>query len=233
MLWGMRPVEQHNAYGLAVDRIKRQILLSLLLPNERLPAERKLSVEMNISRVTLREALRVLETEGFVTVRRGTQGGTFVADEAQLNQIARRIIGRDPTVILRALEYRDINEAGAVRLGCARRTPTDLTRMWIGLDAMADARTATVLRRAENTFHIALAESSHNFFLAKGLEDALMAIFLPYDESVDYAAVTQRFESRLALMNAIAARDTSDAVRICEDILTTERMLVRRYAKAA
>lgn len=233
MLWGIRPVEQHNAYGLVVDRIKRQILLSLLLPDERLPAERKLSLEMNISRVTLREALRVLETEGFVTVRRGTQGGTFVADEPQLNQLARRIIGRDPTVILRALEFRDINEAGAVRLACARRTPTDLKRMRIGLDAMVEAQSAAVLRRAENTFHIALAEASHNVFLAKGLEDALVALFVPYDEATDRSTLDQRFEMRLALINAITARQPEEATRICELILVEERLLVRQYARAA
>ncbi|ATN37276.1 hypothetical protein ACO34A_26275 (plasmid) [Rhizobium sp. ACO-34A] len=233
MLWGIRPVEQHSAYGLVVERIKRRIQLSLLLPAERLPAERKLSIDMNISRVTLREALRVLETEGYVVVRRGTQGGTFVTDEAQLNQIARRIIGRDPTVILRALEYRDINEVGAVRLACVRRTPTDLKRMRIGLDAMVEAQSAAVLRQAENTFHIALAEASQNGFIAKGLEDALAALFVPYDEAIDRNALQTRFDARLALINAITDRNVEDAARICESILGAERQLVRQYAKAA
>lgn len=233
MLWGIRPVEQHSAYGLVVDRIKRQILLSLLLPDERLPAERKLSIDMNISRVTLREALRVLETEGFVTVRRGTQGGTFVSGETELNHIARRLIGRDPTLILRALEFRDINEAGAVRLACARRTPTDLARMRIGLDAMMDAQSAAVLRRAENTFHIALGEASHNGFIARGLEDALAALFVPYDDGVEPAALGMRFQARLALLDAITARKATEAVAICEDILATERLLVRQYSRAA
>jgi DNA-binding FadR family transcriptional regulator len=216
-----------------VDRIKRQVLLSLLLPDERLPAERKLSLEMNISRVTLREALRILETEGFVVVRRGTHGGTFVADEERLNEIARRIIGKDPAVILRALEYRDINEAGAVRLACTRRTPTDLRRMRIGLEAMGTAQSATFLRRAENTFHIALAEAAHNSFLAKGLEDALVALFVPYGDEIQGEERGLRFHARQALIDAIEARNSDKALQLCQNILTMERRLVRQYAKAA
>lgn len=233
MLWGIRPVEPHSAYGLVVDRIKRQIMLSLLLPDERLPAERKLSIDMNVSRVTLREALRVLETEGFVNVRRGTQGGTFVADEVRLNVIARQIIGRDPAAILRALEYRDINEIGAVRLACARRTPTDLKRMTIGLEAMVQATSPAMLRRAENTFHIALGEASHNNLISKGLEDALVAFFVPYSHAIVESDLRQRHEARGQLINAIAARSIDTAVSTSQQILVTERSLVRHYARAA
>ncbi|MEC8482530.1 MAG: GntR family transcriptional regulator, partial [Pseudomonadota bacterium] len=52
MLWGLRPVEQQAAYGLAVDRIKRQIHMGFIMPGERLPAERKLAEEVGLSRVT-------------------------------------------------------------------------------------------------------------------------------------------------------------------------------------
>lgn len=208
-------------------------MLSLLLPDERLPAERKLSIDMNVSRVTLREALRVLETEGFVTVRRGTAGGTFVAPELQLSVIARRIIGRDPTVILRALEYRDINEIGAARLACVRRTPTDIKRMTIGLEAMIEADTPANLRRAENTFHIALAESSHNTLISRGLEDALTSLFVPYGELIDPVEQQQRHDVRHQLIEAIAKRDQDLAVDIMRSILESERLVVRQFTKAA
>ena len=71
MLWGLRPVEPQATYGIAVDRLKRQIHSGLLLPAEKLPAERQLSDDFGISRVTLREALRVLETDRYIVVKRG------------------------------------------------------------------------------------------------------------------------------------------------------------------
>ena len=71
MLWGLRPLEPKATYGLAVDSLRRQIHSGLLLPEERLPAERQLSDSFGISRVTLREALRVLEESQYINVRRG------------------------------------------------------------------------------------------------------------------------------------------------------------------
>ena len=101
MLWGIKPVQQQAAYGLAVEGLRRQIQLGLLLPGERMPAERKLAEELNVSRVTLREALRILETEGYLTVRRGSQGGAFVANEETLRKITLRRIALDPALPMR------------------------------------------------------------------------------------------------------------------------------------
>ncbi|MFN4203351.1 MAG: FadR/GntR family transcriptional regulator, partial [Tabrizicola sp.] len=110
MLWGLKPVDAQAAYGIAVDRLKRQIHAGLLLPQEKLPAERQLSDDFGISRVTLREALRVLETDRYITVRRGATGGAFVTDADRLSEIARRRITREPAGAMRVLEFLCANE---------------------------------------------------------------------------------------------------------------------------
>lgn len=179
MLWGMKPVEQQAAYGLAVDKIKKLIHLGLLLPGERMPAERKLAEQISISRVTLREALRVLETEGYVTIRRGATGGAFVAEEVHLRKMAKHRISADPSAAMRVFEYRIVAEPLAARLAAIRRTPADLKRLDKTLLEIESASSPGELRRGETAFHLSIVQASANRFLLSSLEEALASLFLP------------------------------------------------------
>ena len=60
------------------DRIEKQITEGNLLSGERLPAERKLVAELQVSRSSVREALRILVQKDLVEIRRGAMGGAFV-----------------------------------------------------------------------------------------------------------------------------------------------------------
>ena len=61
-------------------RIKKQISTGALLPGEKLPAERDMTQRFRTSRVSVREAYRSLEELGLLTIRRGAEGGAFIAD---------------------------------------------------------------------------------------------------------------------------------------------------------
>jgi GntR family transcriptional regulator, transcriptional repressor for pyruvate dehydrogenase complex len=61
-----------------VEEIRRQIVSGELKPDDALMSETELTVEFNVSRPTLREALRILEAEQLIYVRRGAQGGARV-----------------------------------------------------------------------------------------------------------------------------------------------------------
>jgi GntR family transcriptional repressor for pyruvate dehydrogenase complex len=179
MLWGMKPVEQQAAYGLAVDKIKQMIHLGLLLSGERMPAERKLAEQISISRVTLREALRILESEGYVTIRRGAAGGAFVVEEVLLREMAKCRISGDPAAAMRVFEYRIVAEPLAAKLAAIRRTPADLKRLENTLLEIGKASSSGELRRGETTFHLSIVQASANRFLLNSLEEALASLFLP------------------------------------------------------
>ena len=63
-----------------VYRIRGQILAGLLERGSKLPSEQELMHTFNVSRQTLREALRVLEVQGLLEIRAGSGGGAFVAE---------------------------------------------------------------------------------------------------------------------------------------------------------
>ncbi|MEM9497133.1 MAG: FCD domain-containing protein [Pseudomonadota bacterium] len=179
MLWGLKPVEQQAAYGLAVAHLKRQVHLGMLLPDERMPAERKLAEQIGISRVTLREALRVLEAEGYLRIRRGAAGGAFVAPEEHLRTMSLRGLSSDPVRVSRIFEYRAAVEPLAAKFAARRRTPSDMRRLDEALSEIRGARTAGELRRGEAAFHLAIAEASANQLVTSSVEDALASLFMP------------------------------------------------------
>lgn len=180
MLWGLRPVEAQATYGIAVDRLKRQIHSGLLLPAEKLPAERQLSDDFGISRVTLREALRVLETDHYIVVKRGAYGGAFVTDEIRLAEMSKRRISREPASSMRVLEFLCINELAAASYAAERRALPELKRMRRAMALMAEAASLPLLKQSETFFHLALGDASHNPLIARAIEDALAELFLPF-----------------------------------------------------
>jgi GntR family transcriptional regulator, transcriptional repressor for pyruvate dehydrogenase complex len=65
-------------FQLIVEQIEEAIIARELKPGERLPIEKELQEKFQVSRGTLREALRVLEQRGLVELRTGVKGGIFV-----------------------------------------------------------------------------------------------------------------------------------------------------------
>ena len=76
---------RQNLYVEAMQTIKEAIFKGDFAPGQALPSEKELSVVLGVSRPVLREALRVLQTQGFLKVRRGSRGGTYVTDLSNIS----------------------------------------------------------------------------------------------------------------------------------------------------
>ncbi|WP_445399866.1 FadR/GntR family transcriptional regulator [Streptomyces sp. LE64] len=156
----LRPVRAGNGFEEALEQVLQVVRLGLVPEGERLPSERELSERLGVSRVTLREVLRVLTDQGLVESRRGRYGGTFVLPrggapgEAELR---RRVAGVDVEDVLR---FREVLEVGAAGL-CAGRELDRIgaDRLRTALAATGDAAPADY-RRRDTLFHLTLAELS-------------------------------------------------------------------------
>ncbi|WP_181798446.1 FadR/GntR family transcriptional regulator, partial [Streptomyces sp. WELS2] len=94
----LRPVRAGNGFEEALEQILQVVRLGLVPDGGRLPAERELAERLGISRVTLREVLKVLQDQGLVLARRGRYGGTFVLprpDAGGEDELRRRVAGVD------------------------------------------------------------------------------------------------------------------------------------------
>lgn len=222
MLWGLRPIQTQAAYNLAVEKLRRQIHLGLLLPDERLPSERVLAEEISIARVTLREALRVLEGNRYIVIRRGQHGGAFVEKLDVLNQVAMFRISSDRAGMMRTLEFRDANEKAAVPLATTRATLPELKRMRSALAQMRDAEGPAALKQAETIFTLAMADAAHNVLISHAIEEGLDQMFLPYfvAEFEHWRASSVALYS--SLLNSIETQDAEAAVSAIGEILARD-----------
>src|SRR5213593_3658038 len=67
-----RPVAQRRAFEDVIVQVEEAIAAGRLQPGDRLPPERELALQLQVSRASVREALRVLEAFGVIAARRGT-----------------------------------------------------------------------------------------------------------------------------------------------------------------
>ncbi|GGT45309.1 FadR/GntR family transcriptional regulator [Streptomyces purpureus] len=156
----LRPVRAGNGFEEALEQILQVVRLGLVPGGERLPAERELAERMGISRVTLREVLKVLQEQGLVESRRGRYGGTFVRRRPQTageEELRRRIAAVD---IEDTLRFREVLEVGAAGLCAAHGLPEEgAERLRTALAATHDAELGDY-RRQDTLLHLTIAELS-------------------------------------------------------------------------
>jgi DNA-binding FadR family transcriptional regulator len=108
--------------------LRRQIVRGDLTSGATLPSELQLMAQYGVSRPTLREAFRILETESLITVRRGSRGGAQVLTPDV--SVAARYVGvllqLQGTTIDDVYEARLVAEPYCARLLARRRTKQDL-----------------------------------------------------------------------------------------------------------
>ncbi|GGX49177.1 FadR/GntR family transcriptional regulator [Streptomyces fructofermentans] len=156
----LRPVRAGNGFEEALEQILQIVRLGLVPGGERLPAERELAERLGISRVTLREVLKVLQDQGLVEPRRGRYGGTFVLARTEAPggaELRRRVEGVDIEDVLR---FREVLEVGAAGLCAAHGLPPEGSARL--RDALARTRDAPLAdyRRPDTLLHLTLAELS-------------------------------------------------------------------------
>lgn len=163
----LRPVRAGNGFEEALEQILQIVRLGLVGHGERLPAERELAERLHISRVTLREVLKVLQDQGLVESRRGRYGGTFVLAKAvpaaDGDVLRQRLAAVDVEDTLR---FREVLEVGAAGLCAAHGlSGAQAHRLREALAATHDAPLGAY-RRLDTLLHLTLAELSGSATLA-------------------------------------------------------------------
>ncbi|MEV0537769.1 GntR family transcriptional regulator [Kitasatospora sp. NPDC050463] len=227
-----RPVRTGNAFEETVERILQAIKLGVVGHGDRLPAERDLAVRLNVSRETLREALRSLQQAGWVEARRGRYGGTFVTyrlpapDVGELRRAARDL-GAE---LEDALTLRLVLEVGAAELA-ARRELTESQQTYLRQRlADADGASPDEYRQCDSRFHLAIGELTGSPSLAAGIAEArirlndLLNAIPMLGRNIDHASDQHR-----AMTRAILAGDAAAARRATEEHLEATAALLRAF----
>lgn len=162
---GISVVRVPKAGELVASSLRRQIVLGELKEGDQLPPENVLMEQFGVSRPTLREAFRILEAEGAITVRRGVRGGArvHVPDITVAARQVGLVLQYRGALVSDVYEVRTILEPAAARMAATRRTSADLDRLQEVLDRhreSIDDRGATFAADAD--FHRLIVEISRS-----------------------------------------------------------------------
>ncbi len=164
-LGGLEPVRLPKMAELIADKLRRQIVRGELKEGDALPSETELLERFHVSRPTLREAFRVLESESLLTVRRGAHGGARV-QVPNLDVAARYagfILQHRGTTLDDVFQARMLIEPPVVGLLAQRRTDDDVARLRAALEEhQAVAHDPRRAIHAHAAFHELLVELTGN-----------------------------------------------------------------------
>jgi DNA-binding FadR family transcriptional regulator len=159
------PVSNARVSQVIVDQIKALIRDGSLKPGDRLPSERDLCQRFEVSRVTMREALRVLEASGLVTIRVGAHGGAFLTAPSadRIGEGLADLITLSALTAGEVTETRRIVELGALPLVVERATDEDIADLFrLVEEGQAALEAGTYDMAMSATFHSRVAACAHN-----------------------------------------------------------------------
>lgn len=153
------------------DQIKNALLAGKVNKGDRLPSERSLATQFNVSRMTVREALRLLETKGLIYIKKGSTGGAFLQSAFQ-DQIASIVIDKlqlDGMTIDHVIETRVVLERGMVRCVVENANKEDITLFDNNLKELETVKNEDEISVEQTKkfasiileFHKLLAEATH------------------------------------------------------------------------
>lgn len=199
------------AYAVVVEHLRRAIMLGTYAPGEKLPPEREHAERLGVSRVTLREALRVLEGEGLLAVRRGSMGGTIVRGAETPRADARRQLKRRLDSVLATQEFRLAIEPMAAARAAQHRTKAAVKELHRTIAEFESADAIGPFRRADSIFHLTLARNSACPPLARAVEDARIEMFEIVD-ALDFTIVIESsLRAHIAILECVERRDAEGA----------------------
>ncbi|MGI8743925.1 MAG: FadR/GntR family transcriptional regulator [Bryobacteraceae bacterium] len=217
------------------NQIRQAIFSGELTPGHKLPPEREMAEQFATSRVALREALRALEQEGMIEIKRGFGGGAFVAD---FDNALRAMTDALNTVVKlgqaksgHLTEVRGMLEPVMARLAAVRATAADLG----GIEAVVlaqeeELRSGALSRKYDMEFHRLVANASHNPVLSivvTAINDSIRDAIYRSKLTRDMREQVVRYHREL--FEAISKRDQELARRVMEEHVVA----VQRHVQAS
>ncbi|MBT8160478.1 MULTISPECIES: FadR/GntR family transcriptional regulator [Arthrobacter] len=158
--------------GLVADELLDRIVAGEFPPGTVVPGELELSAKHEVSRMTVREAMKTLEAQRILSVERGR--GTFVNPLSRWESLEAVLRAasegkNDGAVAVQLIELRRMLETGACELAASRVSPEDIEQLRAQVSAMQDAydsNDVTAFVKADLAFHDVILHASGNVFVA-------------------------------------------------------------------
>lgn len=206
------PIERRNIYELVAERLLEHISRRRLRPGDVLPTERELTQTYGVGRSSVREALRMLQSNGLI---KPAGKGTFVVAEFAnpLHHSLHLLLTLQETDLRELFEVRKILEGETAALAAVRRTPEDLAQMERAIGEMVEGLAAQEQYiEADLRFHLTVAAATRNR-IALRMMQAVRDLLQRALASIYYipGSPQRSIEQHRLILDAIARGDAAAA----------------------
>jgi GntR family transcriptional regulator, transcriptional repressor for pyruvate dehydrogenase complex len=198
------------------DHLRRMIHLGEVRPGDRLPAERELAEQLGVARISLREAIKELQNDGYVQVRRGARGGTYITELDEPVARWRARMRTESGEFDDIVDFRIALETESARLAAARHADADLAALDAAIAELERADGRAAFRLADSRFHAALAQAAGNARLRNAVETARAELFGTHDLLPYTNPIAESVRDHRAIYRAVRSGDgelAADAMR--------------------
>jgi DNA-binding FadR family transcriptional regulator len=218
--------KQTKVFQDVVEQIQSAILDGRLKTGDTLPSERQLKEMFNISRGTLREALRVLEQKGLIEIKLGVGGGSVVkkVNAEQVSESLGLLIQSQKVSLNHLAEFREDVEGIVAARAAKRSTNADIEQLKKLVAAARKCVDAGPAQRnafieIDKQIHMTLARVAENPIYISVLHSVHENIHRYYDRflSMDGPELQENYQDLRDLVNAVEKRQVEDARRLARD----------------
>ena len=231
------PVNTGRISAEIVDQVKAAIRDGRLGAGDQLPAERELTKQLGVSRVSVRDALRMLEAHGLIEVKVGARGGAFVRSPSK-ERVGEGIVDyltMSSVTSGDVTELRMVLELGIIPLVCERATENDLEDLLALCHRAREALAAGTYDMSISVeFHTRVAQCAHNSTIELLLPTLQGPLLMSLEEAQQVAPEMGRkgVQEHLAFVEAVRERDAAKAGEIMRAHLERTAARVRHEEKA-
>jgi len=217
----LAPLKTERAFERICSEIKRLIFKGVLKPGDRLPPETELARRFNVGRQTVREALRLLELAGFITIQKGCAGGPVIEDTI-LNTISNSIFD---AIYMKKITVEELTvarleiEKAMLKHAVEEITPEDLQGLQKTINQAKEHAEIGIHPFKDNIeFHKSLAKASKNKMFVI-LVDALMAVVADFLSRLqpDFEISRKVIYEHERILDALKRRKLEEADALLED----------------
>lgn len=221
-----RTAKPTKVFQEVVNQIEEAILTGRIETGQTLPSERELKAMFQISRGTLREALRVLEQKGLIEIRLGVGGGSVVrsVDAGRVTESLGLLIRSQKVSLSHLAEFREALEGSIAAQAAERRSATDIRKLKDLLAVAGGCMQAASRRRDEflemdRQIHTIIAVATRNPIYQSVLASIHDNIHRYYERflSMDEREIRENYQDLCDLVAAIEKGDHRDARRLARE----------------
>jgi GntR family transcriptional repressor for pyruvate dehydrogenase complex len=211
----LKAIKKTRIHEEVVSQIHELIKEGRFKAGDQLPSERELAETFKVSRTSVREALRALETQGLIISRTGT--GNFVADlpiESVVAPLAKLLI-EEKNALADVFELRKLIEPQIAALAAERATPREIERMKRLVNKQREqVEHGTTGVDADTELHFAIGQATQNQAIKKLVSGLLEILSHSREESLQ--TEDRRKASIMSHRAIVAAIEKHDQTKACE-----------------